>query len=261
MMRIRKILAALLMLLTLVGMTGGCNLTPAIYSGSGTTVTRVFTLADFNDIRIEDAFQVEVTQSAAYSVSITVDDNLEDKLDIRQSDDTLHIGLKSGLYFGTNLRAKITLPALRRLDASGASHVTAVGFKSAAGFKSNVSGASSASLDMEAGEAEFDISGASRVEGNFRAGTLKATVSGASSISVMGGGKSLNGSASGASRLDLADFPIADAKVNLSGASSATITVSGRLDVNASGASTLVYSGSPSLGEYQISGGSKVERK
>jgi len=67
--------------------------------------------------------------------------------------------------------------------------------------------------------------------------------------------------ASGASRVKLADFSVADAKVNLSGASNATINASGRLDGDLSGASRLDYIGNPTLGRLSVTGGSTISRK
>ena len=67
--------------------------------------------------------------------------------------------------------------------------------------------------------------------------------------------------ASGASKVELSDFPVVDADINLSGASSTTINASGRLDGNLSGASRLTYIGHPTLGSINASGGSSIGQK
>jgi len=66
---------------------------------------------------------------------------------------------------------------------------------------------------------------------------------------------------SDASNLDLTSFQVNDADVNLSGASHVTVNPTGRLDVDASGASNLQYLGEPTLGNINTSGGSNVNRK
>ena len=76
-----------------------------------------------------------------------------------------------------------------------------------------------------------------------------------------GSAQSVTLEASGSSEIDLADFPVVDANVNLSGGSEATVNPSGRLDVDVSGASHLYYLGSPTLGRVQTSGGSSVGQK
>ena len=66
--------------------------------------------------------------------------------------------------------------------------------------------------------------------------------------------------ASGASSIDLEDFLLEIASVNLSGASKATVNVSDELGpVEASGASRLRYLGQPSLSGVDTSGASSVE--
>ncbi len=67
--------------------------------------------------------------------------------------------------------------------------------------------------------------------------------------------------ASGSSDVDLSDFPVADAGIDASGASTVTVNPSGRLDVEASGASNVYYLGEPSLGTIDTSGASSVEPK
>ena len=66
---------------------------------------------------------------------------------------------------------------------------------------------------------------------------------------------------SGASNLDLSNFHVNDANIGLSGASHATVNLDGRLDVEASGASSLEYIGEPTLGNINTSGASTVNKK
>jgi len=66
---------------------------------------------------------------------------------------------------------------------------------------------------------------------------------------------------SGASTCNLADFPVHDVNVNVSGASTGTINLDGRLDANVSGASTLLYIGEPTMGTINVSGASTLREK
>ena len=62
----------------------------------------------------------------------------------------------------------------------------------------------------------------------------------------------------GVSRLDASDFCVQNADIEVSGASSATVYVLGRLDVEVSGLSTLRYLGDPELGAVNLAGISRV---
>jgi len=61
--------------------------------------------------------------------------------------------------------------------------------------------------------------------------------------------------------LDLTDFPVHNADVELSGGSVATINSDGELDANLGGGSILFYIGEPTLGDIDSSGGSVIRKK
>ncbi len=80
-------------------------------------------------------------------------------------------------------------------------------------------------------------------------------------MTLTGSGSDLVIDASGSSDVDLAEFPVEDADLNLSGSSEIILNVSGTLDVSASGSSDVEYVGEPSLGSIQTSGSSSVSRR
>jgi hypothetical protein len=211
--------------------------------GSGVLVTQDMNLSGFTRLVISHSFVADVKQSGTYSVVITADDNLVGHLDVSKRGDTLYVGLDNVSLFGdATLRAEITMPTLEGLESSGASKVTATGFRS------------SAPLDLEA-------SGASSIEGEIDSGDVHIRVSGASSVTLDGSGGNGDIGVSGASRARLQGFALQDADVEASGASSATVDVAGRLNAEASGASSILYVGNPQLGRIEQSGASSVKPK
>ena len=209
--------------------------------GSGTLVTEEFALTGFEKVEVSHAFTVDITQGDAFSVVVRIDDNLAQHLRVEKQGSTLRIGLDRGRNFrATTAMAEVTMPELMGLELSGASHCRVSGFDSTEGLTVQASGASHLSGEIEAGDVRFDVSGASSV-------TLRGSAEGA----VIG--------ASGASHVDLADFPVGNADVEASGASTVTVNASERLDAQASGASHIKYLGSPSLGTVDTSGASSVE--
>jgi hypothetical protein len=192
--------------------------------GSGSVITEEMAFADFTSVDASNAFEVDIVQSATFSISIRVDDNVLDLLDVSKEGDTLKLGLESGVSLtNTTLEASITMPTLEGLHLSGASKANVSGFRSSGTVDINASGASRAILEGSA--TELTISG------------------------------------SGASNLDLGDFTVDTAEVKLSGASEATVNVRERIDpVDVSGASRLRYLGDPSLENVTTSGASTVEK-
>lgn len=207
--------------------------------------TEEFNFGDFTRVEVGHAFEVEVVQSDSYSVSITTDDNLFKNLKVSKEGETLKIGRSRHIGWrlrSTRPRARITMPVLKGLQLSGATKGTISGFNSSEGFKLNLSGASSVTGEITAGDAEFNFSGASSVE-----------LAGAAKNAVI--------EASGASRMELGGFSVHDAAIKLSGASRSTVKLDGTLNAMLSGASKLSWIGNPIMGDIKTSGASTLSNK
>lgn len=244
--------------ITIVAPGGG----PGI-AGSSTLETREMDFTDFTKIQAGYACQIDITRAASFFVSITLDDNLFEYLDARIVGDTLYIGLEPNRSYRTfTHRATITMPELLALELSGASRGDVSGFSSTDSLRLEASGASTLSIDeLEAGDTRLVLSGASRATGSIEMAEGDFEVSGASSVDLEGNADDISLEVSGASTARLADFPVDNADVEVSGASNATVNVSGILDINVSGVSTLYYVGSPTLGRLSVSGGSRISQR
>ncbi|MDA8218884.1 MAG: DUF2807 domain-containing protein [Dehalococcoidales bacterium] len=247
----RAVTGGLILSLAVVGalLLSGCDRTVTIggrgpgpfVSGSGKVVTKDMNISAFTKVDVSNNFKVQITQGSSYKVTITTNDNMLDFLDVHKDGQTLVLALQSGTYSNITLQANVTMPDLQGLRLPGATNGTVDGFKS----QSNV---------------DIEVSGASKLTVNSEFGDVKITDSGASHITATGSGNGLNLDVSGASTADLQGFAVKDATVGLSGASNATVDVTGRLDANLSGASTLSYTGSPTLGNVNVTGASSLKK-
>jgi ribosomal protein L40E len=212
--------------------------------GSENLVTQEKFFSDFSVVEVGSEFEVEITQSNSYSIKITADDNILDYVEVFKTSDTLTIRLKLGYsYQSTTLSAKITMPTLYELELSGGTHGTVEGFSSSHEFVLGLSGGSSLTGDFMTSE-----------DGQF-------TLSGGSTLSIDGAANDLRITGSSGSHLELSNFTVHNANVDLSGGSHATVNLDGRLDADLSGGSTLLYIGDPALGDIDTSGGSTIGRK
>jgi hypothetical protein len=216
---------------------------PGVLIGSGNLETEEYAFANFTRVEISSAFEFEIKQSSSYSINVTADDNVIDYVQVSQDGQTLRIrlGTVPSLRLVT-LRASVAIPQLYGLTVSGASRGTVSDFSSSEGLNVTVSGASRVAGDITTGDIGFDVSGASTIQLEGSANDMVAVVS-------------------GASRFNLGDFTVNNANVNISGASSGTINLNGRLDANISGASTLLYIGEPIMGTINVSGASTFSKK
>jgi hypothetical protein len=209
--------------------------------GSGNEVTISPEVSGFDSLDIGHTFEVDIIQSQTYSLVVTVDDNIEQYLVIDDSGGTLTLNLEADRsYSDVTLKAQISMPTLSELELSGASKAEFTQFASSDPFDLRVSGASEAKGDIEAGDVTIKVSGAS--EGHLH-----------------GEGQDLLLEVSGASHVDLGEFTVEDATLDLSGASEVTVNVNGILNVNASGASDVTYVGNPILGDMETSGASSIQ--
>lgn len=185
---------------------------------SGTDATRSFDLTGFDGVTASGAWDLTVKQGDAYSVVVTVPDNLLDRLDVRTNGSSLNIGMKSGTTL-TNWRMKaaITMPSLESVRLSGANKASFEGFS-----------------------------------GN----RLEVECSGAAAITASGQGyKDLLLNASGASTGNFRNLPVVSAKVHISGAGQAELQMEGgTLGGELSGAARVTYWGNVSGQTIQTSG-------
>lgn len=192
-------------------------------TGSGVVVDKDYDYQGFSVVEAGNGFNVEVIQDDEYSISVSIDDNALDFLEVSKSDETLSIDLEPGIYSGLKLEAKITMPTLEGLHLSG-------------GASGDVSGFSS-TRDIE------------------------LELSGGSEIRMVGSAGDLTVDASGGSRVNLSNLICNDADINFSGGSNGSVHVEGILDANLSGGSQLTYYGDPELGDISTSGGSAINPK
>jgi hypothetical protein len=255
--RMKKIMAVLIVALLTCGLAQGCQ---GGTRGSGKLQTENYNYSDFIRVEVSSAFKVEITQSNSYSVEVTADDNLLEYVEVSQDGDKLKIDLKKvTLLWPVTLEAKIAMPELRGLVLSGATRGTVSKLSSTRNLDIELSGASSLNLvDISAGDVKFNIYGASKVSGNIVANDTEFNIDEASTAQLKGSASNMKVDAQGSSRVELAEFEVENVAINLSGASSGTVNVHGRLDADLGEASKLSYIGEPTMGTIKTSGASTL---
>jgi hypothetical protein len=192
-------------------------------TGSGRQVTEQREEPEFTAVRVGGVYEVRITIGSPPSVSVTADDNLLPLIATDVRGDRLVIDTKQQFNArGGRPVVTITMPRLTEVEASGASSV--------------------------------QVSG-------LRAETLTARVSGASAIQASGTTGRLTVSASGSSSIRMADLNANVVDARASGASNIQVQARESLVAEASGASTISYSGSPGQTRVESSGASNITRR
>src|SRR5688500_11791085 len=190
--------------------------------GSGNVQTDKRTVDNFKAVEVGGVFIVEITAQRDFSVEVEADDNLLPLIKTESDGETLKIETEKRFSTRSPIKLRISVPDVENLHISGASKVSVM---------------------------------------NLNNDSFSVDSSGASKITIEGATKTFTVDMSGASKLDAENFKSENVSVDASGASCATVSVSSDLKVDLSGASKVVYYGSPSNLEKRTSGASSVTGK
>jgi Putative auto-transporter adhesin, head GIN domain len=212
--------------------------------GSGVRVTREFQVGDFSSVNVGSAFHVTIRPSTSHSTSITMDDNLIDRVRVDRRGTMLHVAFHPGISvrLSSTPTINVTMPTLVALRLGGAASGTVLGFRGGSTFDASLSGASAMDGDIEATRVRLEAQGGSRVA--LQGGATDATLI-----------------ASGASVLALDAFTLGRADIMLAGASRATARVIDQLGYALRGASRLTYIGAPRIERRESTDASTVTRQ
>lgn len=206
--------------------------------------TRTLKVSDFSRLDLGSAFKINVERGSNYRVTITGQEDDLDDLEYDVSRGTFKMGYKNRSWTKNRkgVSVEITMPDLDGIDFSGACTAKVSGFQGGRSMDIDVSGASKVDMDFSAEKVSVDLSGASR-------------------LTLNGSADRLEGEMSGASTFDGKDFPVKEANIDASGASNASVVANNALQADASGASSIRYSGNVNQVRSSSSGAGSVKRR
>jgi hypothetical protein len=191
-------------------------------TGSGNIAADTRDVSDFSSIEVGGVFQVEIVAQRDFGVQVEADDNLLEFIKTEVHGDVLRIESDKRINSREPIRIRISAPNIERIEASGASKVTVA--------------------DLNNSSLAVDTSGASKIRIAGQTARLQVEVSGASNI-------------------DAENLKAGRVDVEASGASQAAVNVVETLRTDASGASRVTYTGSPTSVQKNITGAGSVNQK
>ena len=190
--------------------------------GSGNVVTDKRTASNFKSVEVGGVFQVEITAGKEFGVEVEADDNLLPLISTDVSDGVLRISTDRKVSSRGPIRVRVYAPDIEKLEVSGVANVTV--------------------NDIKSKEFNLDSSGASKIKLTGETANFVADVS-------------------GATKIDAENLNTVDANIDCSGASSVMVNVSGDLKAEASGASKITYTGTPTSIDQSSHGSSRISQK
>ncbi len=183
--------------------------------GSGHLETHEFNLADLNAVSIHGAFDLNVRMGKKQQISVTIDDNLWENLEIKVTNGVLVMDWEESCRPDSDCSIDLVLPHLKEVSVHGACDAEIDDFKGES-FCFDVHGAADLQIDGEVEELEIKISGAGDVDAkDLKASHVKVRISGAGNATVFAE-KSINARISGVGNLTYYGNP-EDENTNVSG--------------------------------------------
>jgi hypothetical protein len=208
-----------------------------------------FELEGFTAVEARNAMQVEISRGTGYSVAVEADDEIIREIEVIVSGGVLKAKFRTrlghiGLLFKqvASPKLKITMPELAAIKFTAATRGKVTGFSSVDSFTA-------------------ELSGAGKLTGDMDCRHLKLVGGAASFFELAGRTDTLDLSLTATSHASLEQLKVADARITLGGASTVTLDISGRLDAEVTGASSLRWTGTPSMGDIKVTGASSLSRK
>ncbi|MEQ6122406.1 PspC domain-containing protein [Reichenbachiella sp. MALMAid0571] len=207
---------------------------------------RLFELEDFKEIEAKGNLNVVVSREDAYHVEVKGEDKYLDKVYVRKIGDVLSVEFDADKfrYLKSSkqkpVKVYISLPELKSIKGSGVTNYDISDFETSE-FYANLSGASTADINIKSKNIEMKLRGASSVNLSGNTDSFEAEVSGASSLRAY-------------------DLTTRSSSIEASGASSAKIYARDKLYVEASGMSSVHYKGSPEVSVIDEDGLSSVKK-
>jgi len=209
--------------------------------GSGNIIKETRNVSGFHGIDVGGAYKVVLIKSSEEKIVLEVDDNLLPYIKTKVFGGILEIDNEKDFRNPKQLKVTIYFKSINEIDISGAASLFSEDVLKAESIEIDASGASYIDLKLDTESLECDFSGASKIEFSGRAISVEIEASGATVYNAL-------------------KLEVESCEIDASGAAVARIWVTGELGLEASGASSIRYKGSPSIDLIDISGASSVRK-
>lgn len=196
--------------------------------GNGNIKSENREVSNFNNIKINGAFTIYLSQDDDYSLKIVADENLLEVIKSKVKNDVLYISTEKSIYKSRELKLYIGFKHLSGIKANGAISLKSNQVLRFDELDIEINGASSANLELSANRLCIDNSGASTIKLAGKSDDLEIDISGAGSVNAI-------------------DLTAKKCKIDISGVGSGKVHVKNELRVNISGIGSVKYKGEPKV--------------
>lgn len=222
-----------------------CNIGDEQITGNGNIRSEERTVSSFDEVEVQGALDVYISQGDVKPVRIEGDENLIPYIEIVEQGDRITLRMRENVNINPTeeMKVYVTAPKFRSFDVSGASKVTGqTAIDNNQNLSVIVSGASEVTIDVDAPE-------------------IKSDLSGSSTLNLKGETKEFRLETSGASKARCFGLLSENTFANVSGAGDAEVYASVRLEAEVSGAGNIKHKGNAKSIKQEVSGAGSVNKE
>lgn len=212
--------------------------------GDGHVITKARSVGAFQSVSVSGAINLIVSNSNEQKVSVKVDENLQRYVLVSEEGGVLKVRTEGGysLIPADKIEVFVSAPFFEKLDVSGACDIRSEG------------------LLMNSGQLDMAISGAGSIDMELNAPKVVVDLSGSGHVRLKGETQNLKLDLSGAADAKCFDMLSEYTSIDISGAGSAEVFASVRLEAKVSGAGSVRYKGNPTFVTQKVSGAGSVSK-
>lgn len=221
-----------------------CDIGHEQIRGNGNIRSEERTVSSFDEVEIQGALNVYISQGDRKPVRIEGDENLIPYIEIVEQGDRITLRTKDDVNINPTeeMKVYITAPQYKSFEVSGASKLTGqTAIDNNQNLSVNVSGASEVTIDVDAPEIQSDLSGAS-------------------TLNLKGETKEFRLETSGASKARCFNLLSENTFADVSGAGDVEVYASVKLEAKVSGAGNVKHKGNAKNIKQEVSGAGSVNK-
>lgn len=205
--------------------------------GDGKKVTQPRQVGEFTSVRLEGSLDVRVKVGAPTAVAVTIDENLQGRVETRLDGATLVISTKDMSYRGEG-RVDLSTPSLRGFAIEGSGDVT---------------------IDGGQGDLALSVAGSGDLSWRGAAGRLQASIDGSGDVRLTGTADSASLEVEGSGDISAADLTARSAQVEVSGSGDVSVTLAGgSLTAEVNGSGDIHWRGTAQVERASVSGSGEI---
>jgi hypothetical protein len=210
--------------------------------GNGNLITSEKPVSAFEGISVEGSAEVRFHASEEYKAVVTVDENLDQYVEVFTSKNvlTIHFEKNSNVSY-TKFLVDVYCPLLNYVSVSGSADLECVDKIVTPKFTAKISGSGKMNMDINCEDFSWSVSGS---------GSMTVTGTAQNAFVKISGSGSFNGH----------QFITSSATVSISGSGNITVYAEEKLDAIISGSGDLKYYGSPKDVHLSASGSGRITK-